>query len=76
MTAGAWDRGLSPVLAGVTRELTSLWCEHLCLPRDILTSIPPPGQSQQMRSRYLNGLAATYPIVRCNTDIRTTFEAS
>jgi hypothetical protein len=48
-------------LAGVTRDLTSLWCDNVCFPWDIHMSIPHSGQSLKTR-RYLNGLAATYQI--------------
>jgi hypothetical protein len=30
-------------LTAVTRDLTSLWCDNLCLPWDTPMSIPPPG---------------------------------
>lgn len=64
-----------PILVGVARDLTSLWCD-LYLPWDMLTLIPPPGQSWMMRGRYLNGLAAAYPIARRNTYTRMTSRAS
>ena len=51
---GLW---LVQVLVGVARDLTSLCCGSLCLPRDILTLIPPPDS----HGRYVAGTLMLSP---------------